>query len=207
MTSHMKFLSLIFALPLVSIGLSKNLNADKHSENRNPASISNRALKEIPKPFLQRMSPIKQATKSNSTFGILVEEEILSYDPETEKARIRIKADFESFIVSEAVQLEWKIAKDFELIEGRMSEEYHPMNVGEQQSVSIVIEGNPFTSHASFIEVYSLINSTKFGAVSPVNLRQSLKAHINRINGVEPEEEKKAFSEKASPSKQFKLIF
>jgi hypothetical protein len=161
----------------------------------------------MPTPIFQKMSPIRQTAKARSTFGIKVDQDILEYDPSSGVSIHYIKVTYEAFVDTDTIHAKVRLPSGYTLLEGKDSEEFFPMRAGEQNTFHFVIQGNPFTASAGRVEVFSVIDNTKFGAVSSLKLRKSLSAHIQKENGIEPEEEKKAFSEKANPSKKFKLIF
>ena len=78
--------------------------------------------------------------------------------------------------------ISWKLPEDVELLEGSLTENIDPMASGQVYSTSIVVRGKPFDAQASFVEVYSVVNGTKLGAVYPIELKKTLEAHISGAN-------------------------
>lgn len=213
LTGHIKILVALFSLPLLVLGTEKYMN--ENSNHRTPASVKevNEPIKgfvdphkNIPSLFDSR-SEIRKAAKSNSTFGFKVQQEILDYDESTEIARVRVFIDFESFIDSNSVNISWKIPREMDVINGRVTEEFHPMRVGEVNSIEMTLEGNIFESGAMFIEVSSVVNDLKLGAVNAVELKLALEKFLSAKElGDQPAPDKKNIF-KAEDGKQYKIIY
>lgn len=201
-TGHIKFILMLFALP---IGLVSYQNHKAKTE-RTPASSHTHHEKFLPDDKAG-WSAIKKAAKSNSTFGIQINQEILDYNPSTEVSRIRVLLKFESFIQSEEVNLSWKLPQGVTLLEGRVSEVFHAMNPGQTNEAELLIEGNVFETSAMFVEVSSLVNSTRLGAVESVELKKGLEAHLESEKPIDEQNSDKKNIFKAEPAKQYKLIF
>ena len=171
---NISLLTLVFSIPLLVMGFQ-----NYKVEQRTPANTKVKTKHPHLHKSLHKASPIKIAAKSNSTFGVLTHQKIVLHDDETNEARIQISVDIESFISSSDVVISWKLPSDVKLIEGKLSQTLDPMAPGQTVSTSITVQGKPFEAQASFIEVYSIVNAMKLGAVYPLELKRSLESHIS----------------------------
>lgn len=196
-TGHIKSIAFLFCLPLIVLAVQKNTT----TRERVPASHKHKKLK-----YNKQSIKVRQAAKSNSTFGIELKQEVLSHNSKDSTSELKVELKFEAYITTEAVIVKWVIPEGIRLTEGKIKEEFHSMRPGELNSTSISLSGDVFRAKSAFVEIYSMTNGTKLGAVNSIKLRPTVSAHISSINGDVIAPDKRSLI-KTENKKKYKLIY
>lgn len=199
-TANLGVLTLLFCLPLVAM---KWKNSEK---SRLPASTVEGHKHEHAKLHQRNSSPLKLATKNNSSFGSFVTQEVLEHDASTGLSRIKVNLEFESFSTSNDVVVSWKLPENVSLESGDQEQTFDPMAAGDRNKTSIIIRGDVFKAGPCFVEIYSVINDVKLGSVQVVKLQKSVESHLEG-KSLSESSGPKSLSKQLEVESEYKIIY